>query len=333
MSLAPQIQSFLDAAPRESLDFLTLPEERELMRHLSDLNYLRFGRRAEPVASVTDHAVPAGAGEILVRSYRPSTLVRLPAHIVLHGGGWWLGSIDEHVNEAMCRYRCVHAHCVVFAVEYRLAPEHPFPTAIEDCYSALCWIRDHADDLGIDADTISIAGTSAGANLAAAVTLRARDAGPLVVFQLLEVPVLDLTGESLRTALETPELQPMAGQLAELEAGVRRYLTDPAQALDPLASPLRAGDLSRLPPAHVMTAEFDPLRDEGERYARRLAEAGVAAAATRHRGAIHAASFLTRVWAPARAWQDQAATVIRRAHQDAAGGARASVGHGREGWR
>ena len=145
--------------------------------------------------------------------------------------------------------------------------------------------------------------------------------------------MLDLTGDRLRMALKTAELQPMAGQLAELEAGVRRYLTDPAQAANPLASPLRAGDLSRLPPAHIMTAEFDPLRDEGELYARRVAEAGGTATATRHRGAIHATSYLTRVWEPARNWQDQAATVIRQAHQDAAGGARAAVGHAREGWR
>ncbi|SRR6266568_449852 len=132
MRLAPQIQAFFEAAPKELLDFLTVQEQRQLIRHLSDLNYLRFGRRAEPVAAVADLMVPVDGGQITVRAYRPSNQAPLPAPIELHGGGWWLGSIDEHVNEAICRYWCVHAHCVVLAVEYRLAPEHPFPTAVDD---------------------------------------------------------------------------------------------------------------------------------------------------------------------------------------------------------
>jgi len=240
--------------------------------------------------------------------------VPLPAHVVLHGGGWWLGSISERVNEAICRYRCLHANCVVFAVEYRLAPEHPFPAAIGDIHAALCWISASAAELGIDARNISLGGTSAGANLAAAVTLMARDgSGPPLAFQLLEVPSLDLTGEIVREALATEELRPMASFVAERDTAVSRYLRDPGDAGAPLASPILADDLSGLPPAHIMTAEFDPLREEGERYARRLRESGVAATATRHAGAIHGTSFLTRVWEPARRWQHEAATVLARA--------------------
>jgi acetyl esterase len=318
MRFAPPIQAFFDAAPAEPLDFLTVPEQRQLIRHLSDLNYLRFGRRAEPVAAVTDYAVPAEHGEITVRAYRPGARGPLPAHLELHGGGWWLGSIDEHINDAICRYRCVHARCVVLAVEYRLAPEHPFPAAVDDACAALRWVAAHAGELGIDASSISVGGTSAGGNIAAAATLRARDAGgPALVFQLLDVPALDLTGDSVRAALATEELAPLARR-STYGVTLGRYLPDPADALLPFASPLRAPDLSGLPPAHIMTAEYDPLREEGERYARRLSAAGVPATVTRHAGAIHGAGYLTRVWPPAQEWQHEAAIMLRQAHERAA---------------
>lgn len=318
MKLAPQVREFLNSAPRESLDHLTTAEQRRRIRQLSDLNYHRFGRPAEHDCFATDYTVPADGGKITVRAYRPSTQAPLPAHVELHGGGWWLGSIDEHVNEAICRYRCVHAHCAVFAVEYRLAPEHPFPAAINDVYAALTWIAGHAAELGVDASRVSIGGTSAGGNLAAAVTILARDSGgPALVFQLLDVPALDLTGDSMRTALATEELRPIADRIAEFETPLRYYLPDPSAALLALASPVHARDLSGLPPAHIMTAEFDPLREEGERYARRLAEAGVPATVTRHPGAIHGTSFLTRVWQPAQQWQNEAVAGIRQAHERA----------------
>jgi acetyl esterase len=148
------------------------------------------------------------------------------------------------------------------------------------------------------------------------VALLARDmAGPSLVFQLLEVPALDLTGGSMRAAIATEELAPIAHQLSEFETPLLRYFRDPADALLPLASPVLAEDLSGLPPAHVMTAEYDPLRDEGELYARLLAQAGVQATVTRHAGAIHGTSYLTRVWAPAREWQREAAARIKRAHE------------------
>lgn len=316
MKLAPQVQEFLDTAPKEPLDQLTVQEQRQRIRQLSDLNYHRFGRAAEPACAATDYAVPVDGGKIIVRAYRPSMRTPLPAHVELHGGGWWLGSIDEYVNEAICSYRCVHAQCVVFAVEYRLAPEHPFPTAIHDVYAALTWIAGNAAELGVDASRISIGGTSAGGNLAAAVAILARDmAGPALVFQLLEVPALDLTGNSVRAAFATEELRPIADRIGEFETPLRRYLPEPADALLPLASPVHAPDLSGLPPAHIMTAEYDPLREEGERYARRLAEAHVQATVTRHAGAIHATSFLTRVWKPAQEWQHEAAARIRQAHE------------------
>jgi acetyl esterase len=131
------------------------------------------------------------------------------------------------------------------------------------------------------------------------------------------VPALDLTGDTMRTALATEELAPLADRIAEFETPLRYYLPHPADALLPLASPVHAGDLAGLPPAHIMTAEYDPLREEGEWYGRRLAEAGVPATVTRHAGAVHGTSFLTRVWEPAQQWQRDAAARIRHAHDRA----------------
>jgi acetyl esterase len=319
LNLDTAVQAFLDANPPESLEFLTVAEQRQLMRHLSDVNYLRFGRRAERVESVTDHEVAVHGGRIRVRMYRPGASDRLPVHVFLHGGGWWLGSIDEYVNEAICRYRCVHAHCVVAAVDYRLAPEHPFPTAINDICAVLRWINGEANALAVEPGMLSIGGVSAGGNLAAAVTLNVRDeGGPALVFQLLEVPAFDLTGALMQAALATEDLRPLADRAAEFTTATRLYLSDPQQAMLPLASPGHADDLSGLPPAQILTAELDPLRDEGEDYARRLAAAGVPAAVKRWPGAIHATSFLTRAWPSAQAWQHAAAAAIRDAHQQAA---------------
>jgi acetyl esterase len=316
MTLAPQILELFAAAPAEDFGSLTVQQQRQRIRERSDLVYRRFGRGLEPGAEVTDYPVPVDGGEIVIRAYRPVIEGRLPAHVELHGGGWWLGSIDELVNEAICTYRCVHARCVVVAVEYRLAPEHPFPTAIDDVYTALEWIAGHTAELGVDPDAISIGGSSAGGNLAAAVTLRARDlGGPRLVFQLLEVPATDLTGASMRAAIGTEELAPVAHQQHEFETPLLRYFRDPADALKPLASPVLAADLSGLPPAHIITAEFDPLRDEGELYGRLLGQAGVPVTVTRQAGAIHGTSYLTRVWEPAREWQRDAAARIRRAHE------------------
>ena len=316
MRFAPQVQALFDTAPEEPLDSLSVQQQRQLMRRLSDQNYVRFGLPPEQVGVVTDHAVPSGDGTTTIRAYRPARPGPLPGHVEVHGGGWWLGSIDEHVVDAICRYRCNHAGCVVFAVEYRLAPEHPFPAGIDDVYSAVRWIAGHAAQLGVHPGRISIGGTSAGGNLAAAAALRARDTdGPDLVFQLLEVPALDLTGNSMRAALATDELAPIAGHIGEFETPLRHYFRDPADALLPLASPIRAGDLSGLPPAHIVTAEYDPLRAEGELYAQHLADAGVNVTVTRHAEAIHGTGYLTGVWEPAHNWLRESTLALRRAHE------------------
>jgi acetyl esterase len=316
------VQAFLDAQPREPLDFLTVAEKRQYMRHLSDLNYLRYGRRPEPGPTVTDHVVPTPAGPARVKEYRPAAGGgALPAHLFLHGGGWWLGSVDELVNDAICRLRCARAGCVVLAVDYPLAPEHRFPAAVEQVYAVLTHVVAAAGRWRIDPTAVSVGGVSAGGNLAAALTLRCRrEGGPRLAFQLLEVPVLDLT-----RWLSVGAGDPDPHHAEQLVAAVRRYLPDEAAAGE-LASPLRADDLSGLPPAYLMTAELDPLRRDGEHYAARLAAAGVPAAVSVEPGAIHGVSFLTRVWPPAGEWQESAARAVRDAHVRAVAEDRAGEG-------
>src|SRR5262245_3752331 len=163
------------------------------MSLLSDLTFMRYGLPGPLVHAVDDYLVPVAGAQLRVRIYRPTVQPHLPAHIYLHGGGWKLGSIDERVVDATCRQRCVEAHCAVLSVDYRLAPEHPFPVALDDCYAVLGWAHLNADVLDLDADNVSVGGSSAGGNLAAALALRTRnEGGPPLRFQLLEVPALDL---------------------------------------------------------------------------------------------------------------------------------------------
>lgn len=314
MTTPEPVQAFLAAQPREPLDFLTLAEQRVFMRHLSDLNFLRYGLRPEAGARVSDHLVPTGSGLVRVKAYRPPHVTGpLPAHVFLHGGGWWLGSVDELVNDASCRHRALRADCVVLAVDYSLAPDRPFPAAVEEVAAVVRQIARTAADWGIDPGIVSVGGVSAGGNLAAALTLTLRrEGGPRLVFQLLEVPILDLTRWYVTGATDPDPLH--AGQLL---AAVGRYLPDAAAARLELASPLGAADLSGLPPARIMTAELDPLRVDGERYGERLLAAGVPTTVSVQAGAIHGVSFLTRVWPPAAQWQDAADDAVRRAHEEA----------------
>jgi acetyl esterase len=312
MTLPPEVAQFVDANPVVPFDHLSIPDQRQYMRLRIDLNFLLFGTPGPAVHSVTDYAVPVEGGQITARVYRPGPEDSLPAHLILHGGGWWQGSIEDYVSDALCRQRCAEANTVIVALEYRLAPEHKFPIPLNDAFTALVWLAANAAALRIDPDNISVGGSSAGGNLAAALALKARDEqGPRIVFQLLEVPALDLTCETERAAVAgTPE----EAMHKELRFSIRRYVADVAQTIDPLVSPLLAANLAGLPPAFILTAEFDPLHLEGERYAQRLREAGVDATAVRHPGAIHGSALLTRTWEPARAWQREVAEALYKAH-------------------
>jgi acetyl esterase len=235
---------------------------------------VRSAAAGPAVDAVEDHPVPVEGGTILVRTYRSGGGPR-PAVVYFHGGGWVLGDLEH--SDALCRHLCVETGYVVANVDYRLAPEHRFPTAAEDGYAALRWL---ARQPGIDAARLAVAGASAGGNLAAAVALMARDrAGPALRAQLLAYPVLD-------AACGFPSYAAFAeGHIVSTEDMRwywRQYLRRPQDAESPYACPLRAADLSELPPALVITAECDPVRDDGEAYARRLG-----ARCARYPGTLH----------------------------------------------
>jgi acetyl esterase len=243
----------------------------------------------EPVAEVEDMTVPGPAGDVPVRVYWPSTDPGLPVVAFFHGGGFVIGNCDTHDGTA--RALANRAGAVLMSVDYRMAPEAPFPAPLDDCYAATQWLAANASSaLDADASRLAVAGDSAGGNLAAAVALRARDdasGGPAIAFQLLVYPVVDLSAgrtqhESQRTNGEGYFLTH-----SSMEWYRSQYLADEADGENPLASPFVAADLSGLPPAYVVTAEFDPLRDEGEAYARRLRDAGVPTTLVRVDGMFH----------------------------------------------
>ncbi len=281
MPLDPQAQAVL-----AQLDFGAVPDlatiEPALMR--AAMKQLpRPARGAEPVAAVEERQVPGPAGGIRVRIYTPSGKLPAPVLMYFHGGAFCICDLDTH--DATCRSLANAAGAVVVSVDYRLAPEAKFPAAPEDCYAATCWAAAHAADIGGDPNRIAVAGDSAGGDLAAVVTLMARDRkGPKLIHQLLIYPVTD-------HSFDTASYKDYArGYLLTREMMMwfwNHYLARPEDGSMPMASPLRAKSLARLPPATILTAEFDPLRDEGEAYAKRLVEAGIPTSLRRYDGMIH----------------------------------------------
>ncbi|MGN6606187.1 MAG: alpha/beta hydrolase [Jatrophihabitans sp.] len=227
-------------------------------------------RMAAPeVGSVVDHEIPVDGGTIAARVYTPPGAGPHPAVVFFHGGAFWLGGgeIGFGLTDDYCRVFCDRLSAVVVNVDYRLAPEAPFPKQLHDSYAGLAWTVEHADELGVDTDRVAVMGASSGGNQAAAVCLLARDrGGPRITAQILHVPVLDLTWGS-----ESVRADPGFAAFDDL---VRLYATD-EQRREPLVSPLLATDLAGLPPAVIVTGAFDGLRDDGRRFAERLAEQGV----------------------------------------------------------
>lgn len=239
-----------------------------------------FSRR-EPVEAVEDRLV--GVPEAVpVRIYRPSAGSALPVLVYFHGGGWVMGGLDSH--DATCRQLAVDVGCVVVSVDYRLAPEHPFPAAVVDAMAVTSWVAEHASEIAGDPSRMAVAGDSAGGNLAAVVAQLSHDDALPLVFQLLIYPVID-------RRLDRPSMiENATGCLLErsdMEWFWSLYDPDGAAAKDRRAIPLEAPDLRGLPPALVITAEHDPLRDEGEEYGARLDAAGVAVTVTRYSGVFH----------------------------------------------
>jgi acetyl esterase len=266
------------------------------------------GGRLADVERVEDHRVPVEGGEITVRLYTPAGSGPLPVLLHFHGGAWTAGSIEWPTFASFAREIAVRTPCVVAAVEYRLAPEVRFPVPAEDCYAALEWLAAR------DPARIVVGGDSAGANLAAAVCLMARDrGGPEIAAQLLEIGAFDHA--HLEDYPSATEFATGFGLTTEaLVHGRALYFAEPDDALHPYASPMLADSLSGLPPAHVFTAELDPLRDCGEAYGRRLRDSGVPATISRQAGHIHGSSLLLHPrWDGARAWRDQLIEALRAA--------------------
>ncbi len=235
-----------------------------------------------PIYSVENHTIPGPGGALAIRLYRPSDVPNLPVLVWFHGGGWVLGNLDN--GDFPCRQLANDAHCVVVSVDYRLAPEDRFPAAIDDCLAATQWVALAAQELGVDAERIAVAGDSAGGNLAACVAYRARTEGPKLVYQLLIYPVTDADfARPSYVAYSTGYRL----TLDDMQWFWDCYTPELVDRCDPGVAPVHAADLAGLPPAHVITAEFDPLRDEGEAYAAALQAAGVPTEAIRYDGLIH----------------------------------------------
>jgi acetyl esterase len=263
----------------------------------------------EPVAEVVDRSLPGPAGEIVGRFYVPDAEEPCPVLVYFFGGGWVLGSLDT--ADALCRTLANAAACAVVSIAYRRAPEHPFPAGLEDCFAATRWVAAHGAEHGLDGSRLAVGGVSAGGNLAAAVAQMARDhEGPPLRFQLLVYPPLEhrAATDSVRMRLEPPLFSS-----ADLAWCWRHYLADAKDGANPMASPLRTLDLRDLPPALVITAELDPVRDEAELYAARLREAGVPTQLVRFDGVAHGFfSLADRLDAAAEA-QSLAAAALRSA--------------------
>jgi acetyl esterase len=268
------------------------------------------GGRPEPVADVLDQDIPGPGGPIPIRIYRPSGERPLPVLVYFFGGGWTLGTIDT--SDGVCRALTNAVGCVTITVGYRLAPEHKFPAAVDDCYAATEWIGAHAVELRVDPDRIAVGGDSAGGNLAAAVTLLARSRGPRLAHQLLVYPNTDYLSD-------TPSLRenndPLLFNRNSSDWYWGHYLTSPEDGVDPLASPLRAPDHAGLPSATVITAEYDPLRDQAEEYAQRLREAGVSVTLSRYSGMVHGFFTMSGVLDAARDAVAEAAACLRKAFE------------------
>lgn len=251
------------------------------------------------------------AGGIPLRLVRPAGVpldAVLPLLVYFHGGGWVIGDLDTH--DVLCRSLAAAAGCAVLAVDYRMGPEHPFPAAVDDCVAALRFAQTEAATLGIDPARIAVGGDSAGGNLAAAVCLVQRDAGALApVFQLLIYPATDMRAGS---PSHTANGQGYLLTVDSMAYYRRHYITDPAQWTDPRASPLLAATHARLPPALVLTAGFDPLRDEGRQYADALSAAGNSVQYVCFERQIHGFITMGRVIDEANTAVELCASVLRR---------------------
>jgi acetyl esterase len=304
MPLAPEYEAMfaaLAAEPGPKISQLSPAEGREMYRMMRPVN------PEVAIGSVEDRTIDTGVGGIPVRIYRPQGDGPMPILVNFHGGGWVIGDLDT--ADAVCRAMAEAAGCIVISVDYRLAPEHVYPAAVEDAYAATCWAAENAAELG-GSGKLAVTGESAGGNLAAVVCQKARDEnGPKIDYQLLAYPVVDhdLTRASYDENGE--------GYLLEKDTMVWfwDHYCEPGRRNEPAASPLKAESLAGLPPAAVLTAEFDPLRDEGAAYAEALTAAGVDAKLICFDGLVHDFLATVELFGCSRAAFNQAVAELKRA--------------------
>ena len=310
MPLDPDAEILLEmirAANRPAFETVGAAEARELFN---------AGRKVlapdpMPVAETRDLAIPGPGGSIPARLYRATVTGTLPVMVFFHGGGWVVGDVESH--DTVCRHLANHAGCAVVSVDYRLAPEHKFPAAVEDCFAATAWVADNAVALGVDSGRLAVGGDSAGGNLAAVVSLLARDKGvPRIAYQLLIYPATD-------AAMRHDSIARFAEGYVLTRSTMRwfyeQYLRASEDAADWQASPLAAPDLNGLPPAYVLTAGYDPLCDEGDAYAARLAAAGVPVTHRTFAGQVQGFAMNGKIIRAAETALDEAAGALRAAWQ------------------
>lgn len=307
--LAPEAKAFL----KEAAGMAGLPvsmETYKTSRHFVEVMSAKMKESVKFKGKIQDRRIPGPSGDISIRIYTPESGEPLSTLLFYHGGGWIFGNLD--MEESICLALAADTPCSVVSVDYRLAPEHPFPAGLNDCYAALEWVAGDAHAPRKEGSKIAVSGESAGANLATAVTLMAKGrGGPAIAFQVLFYPVVNLSGfdtESHRAFEEGFLLRRM-----DMEGSRSLYVPNEKDRLSPLASPLLAPDLTGLPPALIVTAGCDPLRDEGEAYGRRLREAGVEVNQICYEDMIHGFLYFLKKSASAKKALMEASSALRGA--------------------
>lgn len=308
----PQLQSVL-AQLKEMFAAQEGPPDAAAFREGARAMARIFDNRDIPVGKIENRMIGGAQGEIPARIYTPiaAGASPLPTLIYFHGGGFVCGDLDSH--DTLCRGLTARSGCRVIAVDYRLAPEHRFPAAIEDGYAALRWVEANAPALGVDSNRIAVGGDSAGGNIAAVTCLLAKAAGgPAIHFQLLIYPLVQCTEDTPSRAEFADDVLVSRDALRFLAAS---YFGDVIPETDFRAAPLMASDLGGLPPAYILTAGQDPLRDEGIQYAERLSAAGVPVERVHYEDMTHAFITMTGVVDTARIAVERAGDALRQALQ------------------
>jgi acetyl esterase len=307
MALHSQAKAFLDQLadnPFDNMGAMTPEVFRSAHGPIGKL-----GGPPEDVYRVENRTIPGPAGPTTVRIYTPVETTPLPALVWFHGGCFVAGTLD--MEDSPCRALANAANCVVVTVNYRLSPENKIPAAVEDAYAATTWVVTNGRGMGIDPERVAVGGHSAGGNLAAVTAQIARKRGsPPLAFQLLVLPMTDCTA---RTSSRRENASGYLLTADMLDWSTRQYLRSEAEGKTPEASPLLAEDFKGLPSALIITAEYDPLRDEGEQYAEKLRQAGVAVRVRRFDGAIHAFFILGGVMEQGKQAIQEAGEALRRA--------------------